>query len=304
MKKLAYLLFFVLFAAYLATGVYEVRPGELAVVRRFGRVLDEPRLPGLNVGLPWGLDRVDREAVDEQRQLTVGFHELEERPRDAAPAGQLLTGDNHLIDARITVYYRVERDRVVDFVLNKARVESVLARAAEEALASTLAAERMDAVLLGQARLLESQLQQHLAARMRDYQLGVAVDSVNLTYAQPPAELAEVFREVNRARTLKENARTEAERWRETEVSTSRSKSRQTLADAQAAARDRVSRASAEADAFRALVASTSQSGNDPNGPLLTLYLKEMQSILSRFQVRTVTDQNVEQTIVLPGGER
>ena len=49
---------------YLLTGVVEVRRGERAVVRRFGRVLAEQPEPGLWVGLPWGMDRVDRVEVD------------------------------------------------------------------------------------------------------------------------------------------------------------------------------------------------------------------------------------------------
>jgi membrane protease subunit HflK len=303
-KGTVYILIGLLLAGYLATGVYQVRPGELAVVRRFGRVLEEPRLPGLNVGLPWGLDRVDRVAVDEQRQLTIGFQESEDQRRGSVPAGQLLTGDNHLIDVRATIYYRVNRESVVSFVLHEGLAESVMTRAAEEALAATLAGERMDAVLLGQARDLELRTQEQLAQRLRYLHMGVAVESVNLTYAQPPAELAEVFREVNRARTQKENARTEAERWRETEISLARNQARQHRAEAQAAGRARVTRAAAEADSFRALVRATPNSASDPNGNLLTLYLKEMQTIFSRFKVRTLSDPTVDHTIVLPGGDR
>ena len=55
----------VLALAYAATGLYQVLPGEAAVVRRFGRVLPERPEPGLHLGLPWGMDRVDRVAVDQ-----------------------------------------------------------------------------------------------------------------------------------------------------------------------------------------------------------------------------------------------
>ena len=43
-----------------------------AVVRRFGQVVARPG-PGLWVGLPWGIDRVDRVPVRTARQLTVGY---------------------------------------------------------------------------------------------------------------------------------------------------------------------------------------------------------------------------------------
>ena len=57
---------------YLLTGVVQVRQGERAVVRRFGRVLDEKPTPGLWVGLPWGMDRVERVEVDALRNVQVG----------------------------------------------------------------------------------------------------------------------------------------------------------------------------------------------------------------------------------------
>src|SRR5262249_6232486 len=64
-----------LLLAYLATGLTEVRPGERAVIRRFGRVLEETPGPGLWIGLPWGMDRVDRVSVDSVRRVVVGYRE-------------------------------------------------------------------------------------------------------------------------------------------------------------------------------------------------------------------------------------
>src|SRR5207249_2127753 len=72
MRKFVYVLIAVL-CAYLLTGVAQVRPGERAVVRRFGRVVIPHPAPGLWVGLPWGMDRVDRVPVNFVRRLTVGY---------------------------------------------------------------------------------------------------------------------------------------------------------------------------------------------------------------------------------------
>jgi membrane protease subunit HflK len=292
---------------YFATGIYQVRPGEQAVVRRFGKVLEEPRGPGLNIGLPWGMDRVDRVAVDEQRQITVGYMETDQPPIDAAPGGQVLTGDNHLVDVRATVYYRVDRDRpgaVADYVLNAGRLQGILERATEVALASVLAGQRVDQVLLGQARNLEPLLQEHLTRALFPYRLGVAIESVNLTLVQPPAELVEVFREVNRARTQKEIAEREALSARQTEVSLARNEALKVRAETQAAAHNKLTRARAEAENFLALWRKYRDYADASSNALLDLYLKEMQAILARFQVRTISDPHVNQTIVMPLPEK
>src|SRR5262245_12110582 len=89
-----------LLALYLLTGVVQVRRGERAVVRRFGRVLPYQPDAGLWVGLPWGIDRVDRVDVDNVRSVTVGYNEEESGEREAPP-GQLLTGDHNLVNVQV-----------------------------------------------------------------------------------------------------------------------------------------------------------------------------------------------------------
>src|SRR4051794_19378950 len=92
--------------AYLATGVAQVRPDERAVVRRFGTVVARPG-PGLWVGLPWGMDRVDRVQVRTVRQLTVGFDDSAIEESLTTSAGQVLTGDQNLVNVRLVAEYAV-----------------------------------------------------------------------------------------------------------------------------------------------------------------------------------------------------
>ena len=73
--------------ASLLTGLTQVQPGEIAVVRRFGRVLDYTPGPGLYVGLPWGMERVDRVKVDEVRRVPAGFSGREASDSDITPPG-------------------------------------------------------------------------------------------------------------------------------------------------------------------------------------------------------------------------
>src|SRR5580704_4971799 len=54
------------------SGVYVVQPNERAVVWRFGRILPETSMPGIHFGLPYGLDRVSRVKMFEQKQVGIG----------------------------------------------------------------------------------------------------------------------------------------------------------------------------------------------------------------------------------------
>src|SRR5687767_10880041 len=61
---------FVLFSAVaLLSSATLIQPGERAVVRRFGRVLEEKAAAGLHFYLPFGMDRIDRIKVNEVREV-------------------------------------------------------------------------------------------------------------------------------------------------------------------------------------------------------------------------------------------
>lgn len=103
---------------YLSTGVYSVTPGEAAVVRRFGSVI-EPRVePGLHYRLPWPIDRVDIVNVSNVRREQVGMLTPEEEHAHPEPPSRLqaLSGDTNVVDVEVIVQYQV-RDPA-DYLFN------------------------------------------------------------------------------------------------------------------------------------------------------------------------------------------
>src|SRR5690606_7978239 len=99
MPRVRYLLFVAL-ATYLLTGAAEVRPEGRAVVRRFGRVVARPG-PGLWIGLPWGIRRVDRVPVRTRRQIRAGLDPEAASDAPETPRGQRLTGDQTLVNVAL-----------------------------------------------------------------------------------------------------------------------------------------------------------------------------------------------------------
>src|SRR5215472_14703853 len=117
----------VLLVVWLQTGVTEIRPGERAVVRRFGRVLDVQPRAGWWVGLPWGIDRVDRVAVEQLRRVSVGYRPEEGGGQEETPSGQQLTGDHNLVNVQVVLTYTVDPEAVVDYVMQRDNAEGLLA---------------------------------------------------------------------------------------------------------------------------------------------------------------------------------
>ncbi len=189
---------------YGLTGVTQIRPGEVGVVRRFGRVVDQPG-PGLYLGFPYGIDRVDRVLVDRVRRTPVGYQlDRDEDPEKTVP-GQLLTGDHNLVNIQVLVDYAVDRDHVADYVVQADRAEDVLARAAEASIAEWVAGKPVDEVLLTAKADLPEWLTVRLQQRLDDpngaYRLGIRVQSASVAHLLPPNQVKADFDAVTSAQT-------------------------------------------------------------------------------------------------------
>jgi membrane protease subunit HflK len=246
-KRLRYLLLIAL-ALYLLTGVAQVRPEERAVVRRFGKVVAHPG-PGLWVGLPYGIDRLDRVPTATVRRVPVGY-----RP-DASeddPAGQFLTGDQNLVNIQVAIDYAVG-DGTTDlenYVAQRDRVDGILSRETGAALAEWVAGRGVDDVLLTGNVALPGWLVKRVQQRVAPQGLGVRVQQASVAYLAPPDEVRAAFEEVNttqtNARAQEQRAHQEAGRLRQDAEATAYQLDQQ----AQAYAATKKALARAEADGF------------------------------------------------------
>jgi len=183
---------------YALSGVTLVRPGERAVVRRFGRVLENKPEPGLYIGLPWGMERVDRVAVDRVQEVTVGYRDGDTQP---APPGQVLTGDHNLVNLRVVLNWKVKPEAVADYLTHADRVDGLIARAAETVLAEWAAGRDVDDVLLHAKTELRPVLRDRTQQFVEPYGLGVEVLDARVVLAAPPDEVRPAFDAVARAQT-------------------------------------------------------------------------------------------------------
>src|SRR5206468_11441717 len=110
------------------------------LVRRFGRVVAEESAPGIHLGLPWGLDRVDLMKPSETKTVTVGALGTADRVISAPPTeslAQFLTGDQNLVNVQATVQYTIDDPKL--YLFESADPARIVARAAESAITVTLA---------------------------------------------------------------------------------------------------------------------------------------------------------------------
>jgi membrane protease subunit HflK len=267
-----------------ATALTRIAPGEKGVVRRFGRVRADKPGPGLYRGLPWGMERVDRVPVDTQRRITVGFVGGETDDATGTPAGQLLTGDHNLVNVQAEIYYKVNEDEVEKFALQVDRVEPLLTRLAEAALAEWIAGRKVDDVLVLGKLELPGYVRDAVQDRLRPYDLGVEIQRASILRLNPPDEVKAAFEEVATAHTRKDTQKNQALQKAENQLNITRAAVFEKDRFAAQYAQAQQLQAEAEAAAFlKQLGQYRDLAAKDPNY-LNTLWLDEMTRIYAKMK--------------------
>jgi membrane protease subunit HflK len=181
---------------WLSSGIVIIRPGERAVVQRFGAIVAHP-YPGLWISFPWGIDRVERFSVQEVRHIAVGYDPAWEE----ADSGQFLTADHNLVQLQLAVHYVIgESDSDLDaYVAQRAHLEKVLQRLCEVAVAEWVGTHDVDKVLLTGNALLPIWVQERLQQYLPVYQLGIHLQQIHVVWLTPPEEVRPAFAAVTQA---------------------------------------------------------------------------------------------------------
>ena len=283
---------------YLSTAVYTVGTDQRALVRRFGRVIADYSNPGLHVGLPWGLDRVDLFKPSETKTVAVGVLGSADRLLGAAPSdtlAQFLAADQNLVNVQATVQYTISDP--VRYSFGSADPARVVIRATESAITQTLAGKAIDSVLTTGKAELAVLIRQKLQKHLDTYQLGVAVRSVSLAELSPPPQVADAFTRAASARSDRERLKLEAQRYSLETLAQADAEARQAVNQATADHDRAIDRARSQADRFRAMLYEYRK---NPAITATRLYLETVAEIIPRFKSKLIIDrgQGVDVTIL------
>jgi membrane protease subunit HflK len=122
------------------SGSYSVDPGEVGVVRTFGRLSGKSE-PGLHFALPI-VQQVDVVDLVKIRRIEIGFRSEADGSTKIVPAeAQMLTGDENIVEGQMIVQYQVADPEKYLFRIRDA--EATLRVAAEVALRSVVGTMRI-----------------------------------------------------------------------------------------------------------------------------------------------------------------
>ena len=220
-----------LVAIVLFAGFFPVKPGEKAVILRFGKPVGEGNKMLLSSGtwywsFPYPIDEVVRIPIAEIQKVSstagwyamtheqeVAFETLGVEPQYAGmslnPAidGYAITADRNIIHTRATVSYHIDDPLTAIFSFasgtnqqfNLSGVSNAVQNAANNALMASAARYNVDDILTRDVAGFQDAVRHRINDLVEREQLGVVIDQCQVQ-SEPPRQLADVFRQVTAAR--------------------------------------------------------------------------------------------------------
>ena len=293
--------------AWLASGWYVVESDQVGLVRRWGRLVDEPAGPGLHYDLPWPWSVVDRVRRDETRQVSVGVA-LEGEQIMAATSeerrSEFFTGDQNLIHIQATLQYRIAD--VAPYTLGQATAEELLYVILESSLTDAVATTGVDSLLTDGRSQVQRLALDRIQSLADDYQLGVTALTVDLSSIRPPAEVQPDFQQAVNARSDKERYIHDAHSQR-LEKQALASGERQRLLDEAASYRDRlIQQSKGDARYFNSTIdeftlitlAASRQQARQMT--MSRLWYETLSRLLPRFKRKLFVDPGDKVDVLIP----
>jgi membrane protease subunit HflK len=299
------LLALVAVVVWLATGFYRVQPDEQGVVLRFG-AFDRTALPGLNYHIPWPVESAVTPSVTRINRVEIGFRQGAQSdsqglrmtsrglvdtgaaPDMTIPAESLmLTGDENIIDIDFAVFWRV-RD-AGDYLFNTRHPDETVKAIAESLMRETIGRTPIQPALTEARARIEQDVLTGMQKVLDNYHAGIEVTQVQLQKVDPPNDVIESFRDVQRANTDADRARNEAEAYRNDIVPRARGDAARLVAEADGARQASIAEAKGQAQRFLSVYAAYSAA---KDVTLRRLYIETMQQLVTHTPT-IVVDENI-----------
>jgi membrane protease subunit HflK len=289
----------ILVIAGLGSSIYTVEAESEGVVLRFGKHLDTVPA-GLHWKLPFGIDDVYVLPVKRQLKQEFGFgsegatndSQVSSR-REQDQERSMVTGDLNTAVVEWVVQYRIVQP---DKFLFKVQNPEDTLRNVSQAVMRTMVGDRtVDEVITIGRQEIEEQARIMLAEQVKNYELGIQIDLIQLLNVKPPPVVEPSFNEVNQAKQEKKRMINVAEGKKE-EVRKAEGEAQQKIQAAEGYAEKRVNEAEGDVSRFNAVFDEYLKA---PQVTKQRLYLETMKEVLPQLGRKIILDQELSRVLPL-----
>lgn len=220
--KLLKLIMIFVVVAFLLSGVFTVKPEEVAIVLRFGKVvgtgLEREKGPGFHLAWPEPIDKVIKISKETQRAADSEFwYYLTEQEKlqgrsahvgDSLVPGKdhaIITADANLLHIKLNIRYHITD--AYDYLKSIYGAENpeqmpeknLIISLANEAVIHAAAQFNVDDLIGPQKTRFASKVKEYLTKSLRELDCGMMLDDVLITKIEPPRQVIKYFIDVRNA---------------------------------------------------------------------------------------------------------
>jgi membrane protease subunit HflK len=288
----------ILVAVWLASGFYRVQPDEQGVVLRFGEWIKTTQ-PGLNWHVPAPVETVFTPKVTRSNRVEIGFRSAADvtrtvSAREVANESLMLTGDENIVDINFVLLWLIKD--AGQFLFNIRDPESTVKAVAESVMREIIGKTPIAEATTEARGAIEVGAREQIQQILDDYGAGILITQVQLQKVDPPAEVIDAFRDVQRAQADRERLQNEAEAFANDILPRARGEAERISQEAQAYRQEVVARAEGDAQRF---VAVYNEFDKARDVTTKRIYLETMEEVL-RGMNKVVIDQAANGSGVVP----
>jgi membrane protease subunit HflK len=263
------------------SGFFKVEPDELGVVLRFGKVVREVQ-PGLNYHLPFPIETALTPKALRVNKIDIGMLEMGNgrggtATRSVPEESLMLTGDENIVDVDFSVFWKVNPDRVGDYLFNIQNPAGTVKAVAESAMREVIGRSDIEPILTGARQTIEAAVQKLMQTTLDHYGAGVLIQQVQLQKVDPPTQVIDAFRDVQAARIDLDRSVNEAQTYANRVIPQARGNVAKIIQAAEAYKQQTVAEATGETSRFLKIY---EQYKKAPEVTRERMYLETMERVL------------------------
>jgi membrane protease subunit HflK len=291
----------VVIALWGLSGFFRVEPDELGVVLRFGQEVREVK-PGLNYHLPYPIESALTPKALRVNKIDIGMRIVDDvrrggtTTRDVPEESLMLTGDENIVDVDFAVLWRIDPNKVGDYLFNIQNPEGTVKAVAESAMREVIGRSEIEPILTGARQTTENAVHDLVQKTLNQYGAGIIVQQVQLQKVDPPAQVIDAFRDVQAARADLERSVNEAQTYANSVLPEARGRVAQITQSAEAYRSQTVAEATGQASRFTKIY---DQYKKAPDVTRERMYLETMERVLGGSD-KVIVDQGAAGTGVVP----
>ncbi len=293
-------LMLLVFVGFCFSGVTLVKPDEVAVVLRIGRLVGETRAdqihqPGWVLAFPQPIDEVVKIPVKQIREVKIRelaavkkTEEIEYRTLDPVAEGYCVSGDENIFQVSMLVKYQISDPVAAVFNLSSvtfSSFESLISSLIVSEIVKFSCGQTIDGVLSESKEQLSLQVQQRTQKLLDQLESGITLISLELEEVSPPIFLQKDFEEVNTAFINRRNFINDARSLGEEKLPRARGQANELINQAEAYAQTTLAEAEANAGQFTQMLAAMQKNPEEVKMNMINEARKKLISATSKIVI-------------------